>query len=74
MNPISDSCILLFISFSWGPVISELSVCKEPEILNVVIKVATHVWFVCPTVSMGTTSHATGLEKTLFLPFPAVTK
>ena len=26
----------------------------------------THGWFVCPTVSMVTTSHATGLEKTLF--------
>ena len=25
-----------------------------------------HGWFVCPTVSMVTTSHATGLEKTLF--------
>ena len=24
-----------------------------------------HGWFVCPTVSMVTTSHATGLEKTL---------
>ena len=24
-------------------------------------------WFVCPTVSMVTTGHATGLEKTLFL-------
>ena len=23
-------------------------------------------WFVCPTVSMVTTGHATGLEKTLF--------
>ena len=27
--------------------------------------VVTHGWFVCPTVSMVTTSHATGLEKTL---------
>ena len=26
----------------------------------------THGWFVCPTVSMVTTSHATGLEKNLF--------
>ena len=24
-----------------------------------------HGWFVCPTVSMVTTSHATGLEKTV---------
>ena len=24
-----------------------------------------HGWFVCPTVSMVTTSHATGLEKTI---------
>ena len=24
-----------------------------------------HDWFVCPTVSMVTTSHATGTEKTL---------
>ena len=27
--------------------------------------VVTHGWFVCPTVSMVTTSHATGLEKTI---------
>ena len=27
--------------------------------------VVTHDWFVCPTVSKVTTSHATGLEKTL---------
>ena len=27
--------------------------------------VVMHGWFVCPTVSMVTTSHATGLEKTL---------
>ena len=26
-----------------------------------------HGWFVCPTVSVVTTSHATGLEKTLLL-------
>ena len=26
-----------------------------------------HGWLVCPTVSLVTTSHATGLEKTLFL-------
>ena len=25
----------------------------------------THGWFVCPTVSMVTISHATGLKKTL---------
>ena len=30
--------------------------------------VVTHGWFVCPTVSMVTTSHATGLEKTLLGP------
>ena len=29
----------------------------------------THDWFVCPTVSMVTTSHATGLEKTLLQNF-----
>ena len=29
--------------------------------------VVTHGWFVCPTVSMVTTSHAPGLEKTLLL-------
>ena len=28
----------------------------------------THGLFVCPTVSMVTTSHATGLEKTLLVP------
>ena len=28
----------------------------------------THGWFVCPTVSMVTTNHATGLEKTLLSP------
>ena len=27
--------------------------------------VLTHGWFVCPIVSMVTTGHATGLEKTL---------
>ena len=28
--------------------------------------VITHGWFVCPPVSMVSTSHAAGLEKTLF--------
>ena len=29
--------------------------------------VVTHSWFVCPTVSMVTTGHGTGLEKTLLV-------
>ena len=32
-----------------------------------------HGWFVCPTVSMVTNIHATGLEKTLFSPYLART-
>ena len=32
----------------------------------------THGWFVCPTISMVTTSHATGLEKTLFRRLPLI--
>ena len=42
-----------------------LSALSNGQIRGIRGTLSSHGWFVCPTLSMVTTSHATGLEKTL---------